>query len=367
MMRLAVIFLFLPLCVFSQNLVMNAGFEDENICTEYSMNCAPDGWISNCFAGNYYFRDVHYSAKGEHFVGIPLNGPGRTDVRYFIRTRLLCGLRKDARYRIDFFIRSAHRDLDSIGISFYERDPLYEKQSFKKLQPDFWLVDLIPAYETRQDNWFLASVTYTAKGNENFFTFGDYKRSPHKLPGKPDLQNNYYYFIDEVYIGALNSQEKMCASADSVKRSEYDINERHNLMQKQAYVYSKNPPPVGQLPKTILQRIDTLVIPDVLFATNSYRLNRNAGVLLDSFIHAAGKLVIDSLVVEGHTDSMGSHASNEILSLNRARAVAEYLQPYVKQGIRTAGWASDRPVADNKTTEGRQKNRRVEIYLYVRE
>jgi len=346
---------------------MNPGFEDENICTEFNMNCAPDGWVSNCFSGNYYFRDGNYSVKGEHFVGIPLNTPGRTDGRYFIRTHLLCGLRKDAEYRIDFFMRSAQADLDSIGISFFEQDPMYEKQSLKKLQPDFWLANMIPAFETRRDNWVQVTVTYRAKGNENFLLFGDYKKTPHKLSGRPDLQNNYYFFIDEAYLIPLNPQEKMCPSADSVRTSEYEMNERHNLLQKQSYVYSKNPPPVIFSPKTVLQRIDTLVIPDVLFATNSFRLNRNAGDLLDSFMNTTRNLIIDSVVVEGHTDSVGSYSANQVLSTNRAKAVADYLQVHIKSVFRTAGWASDKPVADNRTAAGRQKNRRVEIYLYVRE
>jgi outer membrane protein OmpA-like peptidoglycan-associated protein len=366
-MRLTVILLFISIKSISQNLLMNPGFEDENICTEFNMNCAPEGWISNCFSGNYYFRDVNNSAKGEHFVGIPLNTPGRTDGRYFIRTHLLCGLRKDAEYRIEFFIRSAQPDLDSVGISFYEQDPLYEKQSLKKLQPDFWLADIIPSFDKRHDNWFQASVTYRAKGNENFIVFGDYKKLPHKFFGGPDLLNNYYYFIDEVHLVALNPQEKMCSSADSVKNAEYDFNDRHNLLQKQSYIYSKNPPEVIPSPKTIIQRIDTLVIPDVLFASNSYNLNKNAGVLLDSFMKTIKNLVVDSLVVEGHTDSIGSYPANQLLSANRAKVVADYLQPHFTSRIRTTGWASDRPVADNRTAAGRQKNRRVEIYLYVRE
>ena len=104
--------------------------------------------------------------------------------------------------------------------------------------------------------------------------------------------------------------KKFVPSADSVKNAEYDFNERHSLLQKQAYVYSKNPPPVVPSPKTVLQRIDTLVIPDVLFATNSFRLNQEANILLDSFMQATGNKVIDSVVVEGHTDSTGSYSAN---------------------------------------------------------
>lgn len=69
--------------------------------------------------------------------------------------------------------------------------------------------------------------------------------------------------------------------------------------------------------------------------------------------------------IEGHTDSIGSHAANMTLSQDRAAAVRSYL---VKQGIDQArmevqAFASDRPIATNQTEEGRAQNRRVEFRL----
>jgi len=67
--------------------------------------------------------------------------------------------------------------------------------------------------------------------------------------------------------------------------------------------------------------------------------------------------------VEGHTDSIGSDAYNQRLSERRAKAVRDYM---VEQGIdtdriTTHGWGEAKPVATNKTEEGRAQNRRVEI------
>lgn len=69
------------------------------------------------------------------------------------------------------------------------------------------------------------------------------------------------------------------------------------------------------------------------------------------------------LSIEGHTDNVGTAASNKTLSEQRAKAV---LDAVVKQGIAAnrmtaIGWGQDKPVADNRTEEGRAKNRRVEI------
>jgi len=138
-------------------------------------------------------------------------------------------------------------------------------------------------------------------------------------------------------------------------------------------LYRKNPPPVLPLPQTELQklqRIDTLVIPDIFFATASYELSPVSFHLLDSFASKLTLGTIDSMVIEGHTDSIGKLAYNEALSQNRAVSVKNYLSGKVARlndKTTTRGFAYLRPVASNKTPKGRQMNRRVEIFLYRNE
>jgi outer membrane protein OmpA-like peptidoglycan-associated protein len=69
--------------------------------------------------------------------------------------------------------------------------------------------------------------------------------------------------------------------------------------------------------------------------------------------------------VEGHTDSTGSNAVNDALSTKRANAVREYLIVHgvSADAISAEGMGSSHPVGDNKTTEGRAMNRRVEIIV----
>jgi outer membrane protein OmpA-like peptidoglycan-associated protein len=359
-------FLFLfPVLLRAQNLLMNGGFEDENICTEYEKNCAPEGWISTSLYADYYFDDAPNAFEGNHFVGLVLAGAERLSGRNFLRSRLLCGLRKGAQYRLIFHIRSLHNVFDSIGVYFSTTDFLYQKEKLRNAKPQLWLKQDSSLQPSK--DWQQVSFLYTANGDENFLSIGDFKKWGHSFTGRPDLGREYYFFLDSISLTPVNPHEHLCVNAAQLKEEEYSFNVRHTLLDRLIYVHTKNPPPVEPLPKTTVQRIDTLVIPDVLFATNSYALNPQAKTLLDSFLHNATSLQVDSLVVEGHTDNQGTHSLNQKLSENRAAAVAAYLAPAFNRDLQTRGWANERPVADNRTTEGRQKNRRVELYLYIRE
>ena len=74
---------------------------------------------------------------------------------------------------------------------------------------------------------------------------------------------------------------------------------------------------------------------------------------------------IDSMTITGHTDSVGSAASNQRLSERRAEAVKSYLVAKGVDGskIKTVGRGLTQPVADNKTPQGRAQNRRVDVEI----
>jgi outer membrane protein OmpA-like peptidoglycan-associated protein len=363
---LFVLIAFLPLSVFAQNLLMNGDFEDENICMEFSKNCAPEGWISTSLYADYYFDDDVHAYSGKHFTGLILVRKERPTVRNFLRSRLLCGLRKGAQYKLQLYVRSHHRIFDSVGIYFSANDFLYQKDRIANAQPQLF-INKDSTLKTTSE-WQKVELVYTANGDENFINIGDFAPKGHEFKtGRPDLNMSYYFFLDKVSLTPLNPAEKRCSQADSIQQDEYAFDARHDKLDRLIYTYTKNPPPVEPLQKTAVQRIDTLVIPDVLFATNSYTLSSKADSVLHHFIVKAKAMLVDSVVIEGHTDNQGTVALNQKLSENRALSVASYLQPHFRSAFVTRGWASEKPVADNRTTAGRQKNRRVEIYIYVRE
>jgi outer membrane protein OmpA-like peptidoglycan-associated protein len=106
----------------------------------------------------------------------------------------------------------------------------------------------------------------------------------------------------------------------------------------------------------------------ILFATNKADLNQTSKNELNNLANIMKQNSDVSIDVRGYTDSTGSDAINQPLSVNRAQSVANYLtQNGVKysQMKNVNGYGSSNPVASNETAAGRQQNRRVEVYLYA--
>lgn len=84
---------------------------------------------------------------------------------------------------------------------------------------------------------------------------------------------------------------------------------------------------------------------------------------LDDLTSKLQGMNLEVIIAVGHTDSIGTDAYNQKLSVRRAEAVKAYLQGKGVEANRiyTEGKGEKQPVADNKTTDGRAKNRRVEI------
>jgi outer membrane protein OmpA-like peptidoglycan-associated protein len=106
-----------------------------------------------------------------------------------------------------------------------------------------------------------------------------------------------------------------------------------------------------------------LTLGDVLFDTGKANLKPGAYSTIDRLANALKEVPTRSVVIEGHTDSMGSDDYNQQLSEQRALAVQSALMQRGVQGsqINTAGKGEGMPVAGNDTAAGRQQNRRVEV------
>jgi len=102
---------------------------------------------------------------------------------------------------------------------------------------------------------------------------------------------------------------------------------------------------------------------DAFFDFNKSALKAEGRAKLDDLVGKVKDISLEVIIAVGHTDSVGSDAYNQKLSVKRAEAVKAYLvtKGIEKNRVYTEGKGEKQPVADNKTSEGRAKNRRVEI------
>ena len=102
---------------------------------------------------------------------------------------------------------------------------------------------------------------------------------------------------------------------------------------------------------------------DAFFDFDKSVLKQEGKAKLDDLVSKVKGINLEVIIAVGHTDSVGSDAYNQKLSVRRSEAVKAYLvsKGIEKNRVYTEGKGEKQPVADNKTAEGRAKNRRVEI------
>lgn len=123
----------------------------------------------------------------------------------------------------------------------------------------------------------------------------------------------------------------------------------------------EKPKPAPEKPKPVAEKVTFAA--DVLFDFDKAVIKPEGKSKLDDISNKVGGVNLEVVIAIGHADAVGSDAYNQRLSIRRAESVKAYLVSKGVQGNRvyTEGKGEKQPVADNKTRDGRAKNRRVEI------
>jgi outer membrane protein OmpA-like peptidoglycan-associated protein len=122
---------------------------------------------------------------------------------------------------------------------------------------------------------------------------------------------------------------------------------------------------IDELEAKATERGLVLTLGDVLFATGSADLQGGSNRNLEKLVDFLNTYPDRDVLIEGHTDNVGSAQFNQTLSLQRAESVRRYLTDHGVQDRRltVSGLGLERPVAGNETAMGRQQNRRVEVVI----
>ncbi|MES2189636.1 MAG: OmpA family protein [Pseudomonadota bacterium] len=121
------------------------------------------------------------------------------------------------------------------------------------------------------------------------------------------------------------------------------------------------PAPAPAAPATVASKVTYAA--DAFFDFDKSVIKPEGKAKLDDLVGKIKDINLEVIIAVGHTDSVGSDSYNQKLSVRRSEAVKAYLvsKGIEKNRVYTEGKGEKQPVADNKTAEGRAKNRRVEI------
>ena len=335
--------------VWSQNLVKNPSFEEYNQCPEEFGNLVTDikGWSGATEGTTDYFNSCSTAMNvpknfigeqetdfGKAYVGLYLLAPN--DYREYLQAELVQQLIKGERYKISFYLSLADKSTLSvrdIGILFSENkinEPTRKHISntiFKSKNNTFNYTEM-----SRRDNfsdklgWSKVEFEIVANGTENYLTLGNFRNNTatKQLRHRGNKPAAYYY-VDMV-------------SVTPVFQNPF----RRPLVNDKIYV-----------------------LKNIIFKTREYALDtasKEELKLLYGNIKDDASLFVE---INAHTDTDGSPSYNELLSSKRAISVANYLVTLglPKERLSWKGYGGKLPVAKNESTEGKQKNRRVEFML----
>lgn len=108
-----------------------------------------------------------------------------------------------------------------------------------------------------------------------------------------------------------------------------------------------------------------IILKNVLFKSGSSSLLESSFIELDQLLYLMKENLSLKIQINGHTDNVGSEASNQLLSTNRAKSVYDYLVQHQADAKRLSykGYGMSKPIDSNETESGRQNNRRTEFEI----
>lgn len=367
----------------AQNLIANADFEDRNTCDEYHVHCAAEAWFRIPLAPVSPVNGTAGFLSNNHYENILVeNNSKRGIFRSFIYTKLLCRLEKGRTYTFSAYFKSENGAFDFVNIQLLDFEP-YRNQTkiLKPPTPPLVITEQHLASVRRKD-WREYAISFVATGDEEYLLIGNLVKDDPKAKKKRGL---VIYNIDNVSLRPAGKQEKACPEKNNNQVKLYQTNYRHtpNIyldeeeFKKKTTVTDSAPKQeiiTASLPKepvatTVVSTPvvnDTLVIPDVLFKFDRSELNPVFSVRLDTLVDKIRNRSFQRIEILGHTDSLGTNVYNQKLSQSRSETVKNYLVQklnYPEEKIITKAFAATLPVSTNRTSAGRQKNRRVEIVL----
>ena len=341
---------------FSQdNLLRNPSFEKYNHLPAY-LGDAPGSitdwdFLNANGSGDYFHENAigikcrtqdNYMGSEKPHSGIAYAGFCVTSTyREFLCSELITPLEKGKKYKFTMYIsKGDHKDisyLKEIGVMFLSRKWLIHNDVEMGLPPQILFYS--DTGFTQHQGWQELSYTFIAKGYEKWIYIGAHQwrcDTCKSIPGTARSHNPFifggekeqaHYFVDDVSLVEV----KDSISVDTTAR----------FVTGKVYSFS-----------------------NILFGIDSDELKSSSYAVIDTIVEYLRENPEVKVVITGHTDSTGDWHENLKLSERRAQAVKDdivYRGKISASRITTIGLGQMKPIASNKTDEGRSANRRVEF------
>lgn len=292
--------------------------------------------------------DLDKAHSGYKMVGILTHNPEseRHDTyREYIQIKLKKPLKKGVEYYCELWVCRARLSKyvsNNIGVALSPTRLSEEGWNpLTSIKPDFNQEELI---NKGKRQWERISFTFVSPNRSEYMCIGNFFDNEAtkmvEAEDKPQatvdekVYNNAYYLIDDVML---------CRTVEAEPEPEPE------------------PEPIVEAPEVGA----VIKLDRVFFETAKWDLLSESHEQLNEVVELMNNYPTMQIAIHGHTDSRGGTDYNQNLSENRTRSVYEYL---VEQGIDAdrmeyIGFGESKPIADNKYSEGRQLNRRVEFVV----
>jgi OmpA-OmpF porin, OOP family len=354
-----------PTKLAGQNLVANPGFEQYWECPPNAIGWERKNYVRHWTSPTYGTPDYFNACANK--AGVPYNWAGMAPAfegnaymgliacmeqldknqiayREYIRVKLTDSLRQGQSYYASmrvFLAQSSVMACNGLGMFFSNSDMASSIRHNYPVTPDIQKYGN-PIIDT-PDQWVQICGTFAAKGGEIYLIIGNFESDQSMKfrmfdPNLMEMAHNpmAYYYIDNVEVRETSQGQEFLCDAPNLK------------------------PFSGRL-----ETNKPLVLANLLFNLNESVILPPSFAELDALVQLLQHNNTILVQISGYTDNLGQEAYNRQLSEQRAHAVKNYLlnRGIASSRINTRGMGSQIPVASNKTPDGQQLNRRVEIIL----
>lgn len=342
--------------------------------------------------------------------------------REYLQTKLTEPLKKNALYCVKFYYANAKKSMysvDALGITLTV-DQIKSKHADRILQRP-QITNRPGHIMDNMDEWTEFCGYYRARGGEHYLTIGNFwdNSTTQYVTNKNEYSDSAffyaYYLIDNVSVFEIESEFECGCTNDLAWSSDWKSdtfdpatgyntkkisdnglasngngkfdsdgnngqgngNENENFSSSSngangnAQADPNETDATGLKTQITKAAFDNAEIGDrfrlnqIYFEFNSSELLTVSYIQLDSLYNILAEKPSVRIEVRGHTDNIGSESYNKKLSVDRAASVYNYLleKGIPKTRMKYRGFGPNVPVADNSTDEGRELNRRVEIFI----